>query len=281
MTHLKQALSVLFLSMVLTACGTAEEDAAEIFQQAQKASESLESVAMEMDISQEITTEGETEGMFGGNMTMDITSSGEMQMDPLVLHQTVNMESSMEGMEDMPGQEMEQYVTEDAMYMTNPMNGEWMKAPESMQEQLGQMMSAEQQTPGSQLDMFKEYVSDFSLEESESSYTMSISATGEEMEALMQKIMEETSADMMGEEMLEQTTINSADITFTLAKETYYPETVDMKMDMTMEQQGQTMTVVQDSKIDYSKHNEISGLNVPEDVINNAESMEMPEIPEQ
>ncbi|SDJ63533.1 DUF6612 family protein [Salimicrobium halophilum] len=283
MNHWKKALTVLFLSMILAACGTAEgEDASEIFKQAEKASDSIESVAMEMEMSQEITTEGDTEGLPGGNMSMDVSSSGEMQFDPLILHQSIDMETMMgEEMPEIPAQTMEQYVTEDAMYMTNPMGGEWVKAPEVLQEQLNTSVPAEQQAPGSQLDMFKEHISDFSLEESEDHYKMSVSATGEEMESLMQKVMEEAGTEMLTEDMMKNTTINSTDITFTLNKETYYPETVDMKMDITVEEQGQTINLVQDTKITYSDYNEISELSVPDDVVNNAKEMEIPEMPAQ
>lgn len=271
----KKGLMLLFLTSVLAACGSGE-DAAEVFEQAQQASDSLESVAMDMEMSQQVEAEGT--GGEGENIEMAITSSGKMQLEPLIVHQTMNVESSMGETMGLPQQDMEQYVTEDAMYMTNPMSGEWMKAPQAMQEQLNQGLSLENQSPVNQLDMFQEHISDFSMEESGDTYTFNVSATGEEMEALMRDVMEDAGGGMMNEEMLEQISINDTDITFVLEKETYYPKEVDMTMDLSMEEQGQTVHLTQDTHMTYSDYNNIEELNVPEEVVNNAEEMEIPDL---
>ncbi|SIS44055.1 DUF6612 family protein [Salimicrobium flavidum] len=270
----RNIVTFLILCSLLAACSTAEgEDAAEVFKQAEKASESLESVAMDMEMSQTVSTEGDEST---GDMNIDMSASGEMQIDPLLLHQTLEVDTAMGEMAEMPAQQIEQYVTEDAMYMTNPMNGEWMKAPQAMQEQLTQSASLETQSPTKQLEMFKDHISDFSMEETEDSYKLDVSATGEEMKSLLSSVMEQSGNDMMNEEMFEKMSINRTDISFVLAKDTYYPETVDLSMDITIEEEGQTVHMTQESNITYSDYNNIGELTVPDEVMNNAEEMDVP-----
>ncbi|WP_309241390.1 DUF6612 family protein [Domibacillus sp. PGB-M46] len=58
-------------------------------------------------------------------------------------------------------------------------------------------------------------------------------------------------------------------------KETFQTTAVDMTMDMTMEMEGESMKVNQVVNADYSSYNKVKGITVPEDIVKNAQEIQM------
>ncbi|MFC0523942.1 DUF6612 family protein [Pontibacillus salicampi] len=244
--------------IILAACSAEEKATVQgVYDETLKASEELTSFQMEME--QDIS--------MGENNSVSQTATGKVNTDPLAFHQKMNMMN----------QEMEMYYTEEAMYLQQPGQDQWVKAPADMMEQLNQLTQS-QQKPTKQLEQLEQYVDDFSMEEKENTYVLSISSSGDKMKDFIKETLEENMPEgTMSEDMLKGLTINNLEYTFTIQKDTYYPKQLDLTMDLSMEQNGTTADMKQEVQATYSKYNEVGEITVPEDIKNNAKEMSMPQ----
>lgn len=251
--------SVFVLMFVLSACSEAEEKTVtDIFNNAVEASNSLESFAMDMEMDMDMSVPDLP------SQQVKVKTKAEVVTEPLALHQTM----------DFMGQSIEMYFTEEGMYMQQPGNEQWIKAPKEMMNEITQMSQA-QQNPGEQLEQLKKYMEDFKMEEKENTYVLSVSSSGDKMKDFIKETLQQNLPESsMSDDMLKGVTINSINYTFTIDKETYYPTALDLKMDLEIEQNGQKSKIKQNIKGTYSKYNEIGEITVPEEIKNNA--MEMP-----
>lgn len=256
------------VSLMMTACSASEaQKLDEIFTKSTEASESLDNFAMEMVSEQTFETEGE-EGSSplptGVPFTTELDS--KIQMDPMAFHQTIKM--------DMMGNtEMEQYYTEDGFYIKPSEEEGWMKASKELQDQLN-ALSTQQQTPAEQLKQVEDYIDEFNLESDDTNYVLSFSSSGEDVQKMMEDTIDKVIPEgTFPEGMMDGITINSIDYEYTIDKESYYPKHMVMNMNMTIEQNGQKVTVDQSMNGTYSQFNEIGEITVPEEVIQNAKEM--------
>ncbi|WP_181349496.1 DUF6612 family protein [Thalassobacillus sp. CUG 92003] len=261
---------VLMAVFVLTACSASEQaKLQDIYSQANEASKELDSLAVDMTMEQQMDLTGITgadgkenlPGMNGMNMESEIQA--EMITDPLALHQTMTM----------MGQEVEMYYKEDEMYISQPGTNGWMKAPKEMMKQINQMTNV-QQTPAEQLDLLKDYVDDFTMEEDDDHYTLSFSSKGDNVKQLIEETMKQAlPEDQWDDQMMDAVTVEQLSYTFKIAKDTHYPESFDMAMEFTVDENGETSTISQKVNGDYSKFNEIGDIEIPQEVSENATEM--------
>ncbi|GGF32958.1 hypothetical protein GCM10010954_35170 [Halobacillus andaensis] len=258
-------LAAFSLLLIVSACSSAEgEKAKEVFKKSAAASEELDSFSMEMEMTQKMNVESEDseEGIPDG-IPLQTTMNSDMQMDPVAFYQTV----------EFMGQSMEQYYTEDGMYMTVPGEENWYKAPEELVDQLNQI-SSEEQSPGNQLENLEEYVDEFNLEEKENSYLLSFSSEGENVQALIEESVEEMFPEgTMPEDALEGLTVEQVNYTFEVDKESYYPKQLDAEMNFTMNMEGEETSIHQTMSGSYSNFNEVGEIEIPSEVIEQAEDL--------
>ncbi|TGB02157.1 DUF6612 family protein [Halobacillus salinus] len=261
-------IGLLAMTIVLAACSAEEaQELEEVFSKATEASENLDNFAMEVVSEQTFETDAE-EGSSPLPTGVPITTTldSEIQMDPMAFHQTIEM--------DMMGNtEMEQYYTEEGLFIKPSEQEGWLKAPEEMMEQLN-ALSSKQQTPVEQLKQVEDYIDEFTMEMEDSNYVLTFSSSGEDV----QKMLEDTMSDMLPEgtfpeDMMESVTINSINYEYTIDKESYYPKHMVVDMNMTIEQDGEKVTIDQSMEGSYSKFNEVGEITVPEEVIQNAQEM--------
>jgi hypothetical protein len=72
------------------------------------------------------------------------------------------------------------------------------------------------------------------------------------------------------EEALDSMTFNELSYTINIDKETFLPTTFEMLVDMSMDVEGETLTIKQDATGSYTKINGVDSITVPEDVKTNA-----------
>ncbi|UOR11861.1 DUF6612 family protein [Halobacillus amylolyticus] len=261
-------ISLLFIMLVSAACSSAEgEKAKEVFAKSSEASKSLDSLAMSINMTQNISLQSpkgtDTTGSMPMNMPIKTTIDSKMQMDPIAFHQTI----------EIFGQTVEQYYSDRGMYMSQPGKDGWFKAPKEIVEQLNQV-SAAQQTPAKQLETLQEYVDEFNLEEKEDSYILSFSSKGEDVQKLIKKTMTESMPkELLPEDLLKGLTVEKASYTLTINKDTYYPEAIESAMDFTMEMDGEKASISQEMSGTYSKFNEVGEITIPQEVIDHAKEM--------
>ncbi|RWZ54850.1 hypothetical protein EQV77_12030 [Halobacillus fulvus] len=268
--HMLLLLSTLAILLFATACSSSEaEKLDDIYQKAAEASEELKSFAMTIDSEQIIEMTGaestDEANPFTGGMPIQTTIESEMQTDPVAFYQTI----------EMMGQTMEQYYTPEGLYMTSPLEDGWMKAPKEFVDQLN-TMSAQQQTPADQLDMLKDYVDEFSLETEGSNYILTFTSEGENVQNLIEDSLKETMPEgQMPADIMESMTVNKVDYQFVIDQETYYPQTMDVEMDFTVDENGEQMNIKQSLHGEYSRFNEIEEITVPQEIIDEAKEIDM------
>lgn len=264
-------ISIILSVTLLTACSSTEGTKIEnIYTKASEASKNLDNFAMKVESEQLIET-GKDEGSseenpssvpYGGPITSTIVS--EMQKEPLAFHQTVKT----------MGQTIEQYYSEDGLYMKLSTKEGWYKAPKELVEQINSM-TAQQQAPGAQLESLKRAVDEFDLEEKNSSYILSLSSEGENVKDLFEGSLKETLPNgQVPEELMKDVTFKKVSYQFTIDKESYRPQSMNIDMEFTMDQNGQPITVEQSMHGEYSRFNEVGEVTVPQEIKDQAKEIE-------
>lgn len=257
------------LMLILGACsGTTESggevsvdkgiDAEEVFEKSIAAQEEVEDFHMKADMTQSIGS---------GEEEMDINSviDADMVMDPIAFHQMIDMTANGETMQ------MESYFTEEGFFMKQ--GEQWMKFPAEMTDSLLSLQE-NQADPAEQMEMLKEYVDEFTLSEEDDTYVMTLKASGEKFQGLMEKAAEDMgSQNQMMEDAMDQMKVNNVEYTYAIDKESYLPVQMDMKMDSEMSMEGETISTIMEMSSTYDQYNEIEEVKVPEEVISQAKEM--------
>lgn len=210
--------------------------------------------------SQEITMDSETE------------IEGIMVFDPINMH--LKMKMDVEGQGTM---ETEMYVSEEGFYMFDPIAEQWMKYPdEQFEEMMVQMGGQVDPTPN--MTMFKDYIEDFSFEQTNDSYLLTLSAEDEKFTELLKGMMldnmpvgmELTEEDV---EIFENMNVHRLHYMFEIDKETFNMTGFTMDMDMTIVIDGEEMYLVQQMESNNDHLNEAEAVPVPAEVKENAINM--------
>lgn len=244
----------------------------EVFTQSLEQSEKLESLSASIDMTQVVEIPAQ-------EISMETSSIMDMDMiiEPLSLHQKGTTSMNMLGEETLGepgGMEIESYLTDQGFFMYDSMSSQWMKLPKDMYEQI-MSMSKNQADPSQQLKDLEGFIEDFTFEQNDTSYVLQLNASGDKFNKLMQKQLADTMPDMMIEEqeLLKNMNVEQVNYEIFIDKKTFNIMTLNMVIDMTMAVEGENMRVNQDIKSTYSKFNEVKSIQVPQEVINNAQEI--------
>lgn len=244
----------------------------EVFNKSLEQSESIKSLSAKIDMTQLIEVPSQEISM-ETNSKMDM----DMVIEPLSLYQKGTTKMTMPGMplsEQTDDMEMESYMTEQGFYMFDSMSSQWTKLPSDMYEQI-MSMSQKQADPAKQLKDLEAFKSDFTFEQTDSSYVLKLAASGEKFNELIQKQLGNTMPDMMVEEqeLLKEMNIEKVNYEIFIDKGTFNITALNMMMDMTMVVEGEEMKLAQNLKSTYNKYNEVEKIEIPKEIIENAQEM--------
>ena len=235
----------------------------EVFEKAQEASETLNSMHASMDIDQNIKAPSEEV-----DMNSKITMEMDMIQEPFSMYQNMNMDMGEEG-----SATVEMYMTEEGFFMKRPESDAWLKLPSEMYEQLAESMTAGAD-PTLDMESFEQFVDDFTFEQNDKEYILNLKASGEKFNTLIQEELESAGIfeDMTEEEtaVLETMEIHQLDYEIFIDKETFHTTAFNMVMDMEMGEETERIRIAQNIKADISKINEIEEIKVPQEVLDNA-----------
>lgn len=237
----------------------------EVFEKTTQASEELNSFAMTMDLVQEIASNQEE-----ANMELNSAIFMEVISDPMSFYQKIQM-SIPNTKETL---ETESYFSKDGFYMHEPMGGTWMKFPSEMTDQLLQV-SNQQTNPGEEIKRLQEFSDDFTFEEKDNEYHLTLTASGEEFNEFIQETIKQTlPAEMTTDsEEMENIKINSVAYDIIIDKETFFPKAMNVNMDMEITIDDQTIQLIQRMDGQYSDHNKIEEIVIPEEVMDTAKEV--------
>ncbi|VDG96618.1 Uncharacterised protein [Lysinibacillus sphaericus] len=245
-----------------------EPTAQEVYQKSLEASESISSMHADFSIQQNMKTTGEE------NLSMknDIAITMDMVTEPLSIHQQMVVEGDAEGTMDI-----EMYGEGDELYIqTQEMEGDWILVPAEMQDEV--LAGMDSSNAMMDLEVFKDFTEEFTLEEQGDEYILNLSASGDKFGELLKELMDQTavgSQGMEGEEegSMENVEVKKIELTLHIDKETYYTNSFDMKLDAIMDIAGYRTVTIQNINAKMSQVNELDGIVIPDEVRNNAYDM--------
>lgn len=237
----------------------------EVYDKSIAASEELKSARAVMDLNQKMNMPSE-------DTTLEISSKMDMEyiVEPMQMHQKGT--STVNGLaEGMPAQtsESESYITENDFYVYEESAGEWMKFPQEMMA--GIMNAAGQANASDQLKQIEGYLDEFTFEQDNDNYILTLEASGEKFTELVKTQVDEMMQTMgAGEEIQMDFVINSVNYLIHVDKETFQTNKLDVVLDMDIEVDGEKMNIEQDVKSTFSDFNKVEEIVIPQEVIDNA-----------
>lgn len=260
------------VAMAFTLAGCSDtQTAQQIFDNTMERQKELTSASATMDVSQTMTVsmDGET-----GEIVTLTKGTVDAVFDPIAMAMDVNVST------DFMGEPMElpvnMYINEtDGMYLEDTTSNTWMKLPS---EQFDTIMNNTdvQIDQTAQLEQLQQFVEDFTMEETDASYVLTLNLDDEKFNSLVK----EQAAGALGDSgteadnaALESIQISDGLYKLTIDKETYDLTNVIMDFFMTMEVEGETMEMDTNSNITYTEFNHLQSIDIPQNIIDSAVDM--------
>lgn len=244
---------------------TANLSAEEVFTKMMDANDSIESFSAIANVEQDMSFNGES---------MSTTTKTEMKvtMDPVAIEQKLTI--------DMPGegsQDAEVFMTEEGYYMYEPTEDVWLKFPDEITKDLMEqtMLQADIETQMAQFENMKD---NFSVEENDEYYILSLDVNeDDDLSDMISEMAQSALPDefaALGEEIFEQMKIQKIAYEMYIDKSTFYVDTLDMVLHMTLHLEGEEMKLEQKTNSKYTDYNNVGEIVVPQEVIDNAQEIE-------
>ncbi|TSI06438.1 DUF6612 family protein [Lysinibacillus sp. BW-2-10] len=270
------------LALVLAACGdkaepqtgTKEENKSEVtleevYKKAMERQNELESVSADLKLDQTLA--------FGsGDESFDMTSKSEMKMDTIVEPLSMYMNGTMTMVDPETGEDanvdMEMYMSEQGLFMHDSESKQWMKLPsEQFDMIIGQ--AANQVNASKQLEQLKSFIDDFKFEQTDSEYILTLDAASEKFKEYMLEQMQVN--QMLGlpeeeQQLLDNMNYEAISYVIHINKETYDIAKMDMVMDVTIDIEGEVMSMSMNTDITFNNFNGVKNIVVPQEVIDQA-----------
>ncbi|GAA0133179.1 hypothetical protein YSY43_00190 [Paenibacillus sp. YSY-4.3] len=226
-----------------------------------EASKELKSFSMQADIDQKMTIKQGDQVM---NQDVYIAMTMDVQQDPIAIYQELTMDMGDAGKTDI-----KQYITKDGIY--SQADGTWVKLPDEMIDTMVAEMEAAA-NPEAQLEQFKSIANDAKVTEEGNEYILSADLSGDGLKEMAKNLMGQAASgnEEQVAAMMEMMDIKSIKISNAVNKETYLPTRTDVHLEMDMEVEGQSVSLIMIMKTEFSKHNELEDIKVPQDVIDSA-----------
>nr|WP_242691066.1 DUF6612 family protein [Cytobacillus praedii] len=237
----------------------------EVMNKSTEASEGLKSFSVKMDLTQDMTDQGELNVQTTSVIDMNIVT------EPMAYYQKMKMSMG----EEAESFETESYFSEAGMFFYEPSTSQWMKFPQEMTDTFLQM-SGQQSNPGEELKKLQQFVEDFTFEQDSNNYILKLKASGEKFnDFIKETAVQQLPPEMSAEDALSGMKINAVEYEILVDKKTFYPVELNMDMDLEMTIEGQTIAMKQKMNGQYSNYNSVNAITVPQEVIDSAVEMGM------
>ncbi|MEO4054848.1 DUF6612 family protein [Solibacillus sp. CAU 1738] len=222
------------------------------------------------------TTMTQAMEMNDGTETIKMNSSADMSMEIVIDPMQFFIDGTMSMTDDASGETLDMplkmYMTaEDGFYMYESTSQSWLKLPsdlyDTMLEQAGMQADATEQ-----LKMLQKYVTDFTFEQSDSDYILTLNADGEQFTQLIKDQLASTMPNLEEDisSQFDQMTFDDSMYKLIIDKETFDTKEIVMDMILSMEVEGAAVKLDQKSTTTYKEINTISNIEIPQDVLDNA-----------
>ncbi len=233
----------------------------EVYQKAMDRQNEIESLTSEVTMHQVMTSGGE-EITIKSDMTMDMT------MDPMAMYAkgTSTMTDPTTG-EEMP-LSYEMYMVKDGFFMYDEMTAAWSKLPADNYEQMMEQ-SANQADASQQLEMLKTFIKDFTFEQNDNQYILTLDASGDKFnDFVLEQALGTGAISAEDQAVLESIKFNDMSYVIVVNKETFDTEEITMVMEMVEANSGETVQM--NTTMAFMNINKIEAIEVPQEVIDTA-----------
>ncbi|KOY81114.1 DUF6612 family protein [Lysinibacillus macroides] len=280
-----KVLAVGTLALTLAACNssatpkkettkTSDLTLEQVYDKAVERQANIKSASATMDMTQATKVSA-------GEETMELSSSTKMDMDfivdPLEMHLsgTMTMPNMFgEGGEttDLP---IEMYMKQGTgFFMKDTASDSWLKLPDDNFDDILEQ-TASSADAKEQLEQLKSFINDFSFEQTDDEYVLTLDAEGDKFKALIDEEIEKSMQGMeLGENPLDGLTIDQINYVLYIDKDTFDTNKMDMKFDLKMNVEGQELTMNTKSVITYTEFDHLKTIDIPQEVIDNAQTIE-------
>lgn len=247
------------------------QSASEVYGEAVSAAKQTESVR-----AQSITEQNMKMLPDGMEIDMTIDSDMEMTYEPLAFHQTGETSIESEDIENTNPTLSEMYLTEEGLFMHETSVDMWLKMPEEVHEDMAALAGQKSADPTRQLEELEGFEEEFALEETEDAYVLTLNASGEQFQSLMDERLQKTLGQMEIEAPLssEDLEVHSVDYVITLDKETYLAERIEVDLALDVDIRGDTMAIESQMQVDYSDYDSVEPIVIPPEVLEQAQELE-------
>ena len=243
----------------------------DVFNKAMDRQESLESLKAEIVMDQTIVMNEDGEEL---NMTSSTNMDMSLTTKPMAFYVDGVMSMAMADGSDALEIPLKMYLTEaDGFYMLDMMSDAWLKLPDESYEEM--LAEAGLGTDAKeQLEQLKPFLSDFTFEQNDSAYILTLNAKGEKFNDLILEQIEGTldldSFEEEGLSSMEDIKFENAKYIITIDKKTFDTTKIVMDFGMVMNIEGTDAKVSTVSTVNYSDFNKAEAITIPKDVIDNA-----------
>lgn len=275
-------LSVSAVALVLTACNnsatptkdttaTSKLTLEQVYDKAMERQVDIKSMSANIDMSQVLQF-----GADEGSMEMNIDSQMDIDMvaNPLAMHLsgTMSMPDLFSNGTENSSMPIEMYMKQDqGFFMKEPTSESWMKIPneqfDAILEQTASSTNAKEQ-----LEQLKQYIDDFTFEQTDDTYLLTLNAKGDQFKELIQSEMNKSLPT--NNNSLTDLTIENANYTIVIDKETFDTNKIDMNFNLKMNMEGQDSTIKTKTVVTYSEINHLDTIDIPQSIIDHATVIE-------
>lgn len=119
-----------------------------------------------------------------------------------------------------------------------------------------------------QYDQLNSIANEIEVTEEGDVYWLKANLSGDGVKDLAQEMIAQQGAtDPQMAAMMEQMDIKSIDLSYSVNKETYYPADMTYNMEMSMEMEGQNVSILMAMDGSFSKYNELDKIDIPQEVL--------------
>ncbi|RFU60183.1 DUF6612 family protein [Bacillus sp. V59.32b] len=240
----------------------------QVYEKTVEVSNKLKSLSLASELNQSISLKDQPQPfMIKSEISMDVVK------EPLSLYQKMNM--TLEG---QPPQDTESYLTDDGFFQFDPLTQKWIKLPENMSTELLQIQNS-QADPSAELKSMQEYINDIAFESNDSSYILTLNASGEKFQDFLQEELQNNLSPELAENIQLGDNMDIKQLTYVyhIDKETFYPTKLINEMEIVTEEQNEEITISQKSNSTFSNFDGVKPIEVPKEILESAEEMDITE----
>lgn len=215
-----------------------------------------------------------------GDELINVDTSGKLDMSMINKPLQFFIDGTMSMTEPTTGESMDiplkMYMTEkDGIYMYDGLTKAWTKLPADMYAEI-LAQSGAQMNATDQLNMLRQFASDFTIEETDKYYTLRLTGTGDAFTALVQEQLSAMNLGLGDEVTAELQNLKYDNITYSIKvnKETFDIEEMFMEFGFGMNMDNVVMNVKSAVTMKYFDFNKVTTITIPAEAIENATSLE-------